>query len=113
MENLSNQEILNKVQEIVDFVKSTEDYQNYLYLEEKMKKHPIIPKMIEEIKKVQKEVVQRESKGLDITMLEQDISSLESELKDIPLYQDFLTEQEKLNELFIHIKNTVEQFFKF
>lgn len=113
MVNLSNQKILNKVQEIVDLVKSSEDYQNYLYLEEKMKSHPTIPKMIEEIKKLQKEIVQGESKELDITRLEQEISSLESELKEIPLYQDFLTQQEKLNRLFIYIKDTIQQFFEF
>jgi len=113
MEKSFNQEILNKVQEIVELIKSSEDYQKYLYLENKMKNHPTIPNIIEEIKKLQKEVVQRESQGLDISSIEQRLSSLEKELKDIPLYQDFLYEQEKLNNQFIYIKDTIEQLFQF
>lgn len=113
MEKLVNQEIPNKVQEIVNLVKSSEDYQNYLYLENKMKSHPTIPKIIEQIKKLQKEAVQKESQGLDITSIEQKLSSLEKQLKGIPLYQDFIHEQEKLNHVFIYIKDTIEQLFQF
>jgi len=113
MENLFNQEISNKVQEIVNLVKSSEDYKNYIYLENKMKGHPIIPETIEKIKKLQKEAVQKESQGLDITKIEQNLSSLEKQLEEIPLYQDFLREQEKLNQLFMYIKDTIEQFFQF
>lgn len=113
MEKSFSQEIPKKVQEIVDFIKSSEEYQKYLYLENKMKSHPTIPKTIEEIKKLQKEAVQKESQGLDITSIEQRLSSLEKELKDIPLYQDFLYQQENLDYLFTYIKDAIEQLFQF
>lgn len=113
MEKSFSQEIPKKVQEIVDFIKSSEEYQKYLYLENKMKSHPIIPKTIEEIKKLQKEAVQKESQELDITSIEQRLSSLEKELKDIPLYQDSLYQQENLDHLFTYIKDTIEQLFQF
>lgn len=113
MENSLNKEILDKVEEITQFIKDSSSYQNYLLLEDKMKSHPKIPKLIEEIKKLQKRAVQMESQGLEIDSIEKELSSLEEQLEEIPLYQDFIDTQKELNDSFSFIKESIEELFKF
>ena len=56
MESLLNQEIREKLEEIISIIKNSKQYQEYLYLEKKMKNHSRIPKQIEKIKQLDKEV---------------------------------------------------------
>ncbi len=108
-----NKEILDKVEEIVKIVKDSPSYQTYLELENKMKSHPKIPKLIEEIKKLQKKAVQMVSQGLEIDSIEKELSSLQEQLEEIPLYQDFVDIQKELNDSFSFIKESIEELFIF
>lgn len=113
MENMLNKEIKEKVEEIVETIKNSSEYQEYLILEEKMKNHSRIPGLIEEIKKNQKELVRLQSEGKEIKEKEELLNNLEKELLEIPLYNDFINTQQKLNETFLLIKETMDHIFKF
>ncbi len=113
MENLLNSSILEKVEEIVDTVRESSQYQNYLMLEKKMQSHSKIPKLICRIKELQKKAVRLESQGHDISSVETELLDLHHQLESIPLYCDFISAQEELNEIFSRIKQSIESLFQF
>ena len=113
MESLLNQEIREKLEEIISIIKNSKQYQEYLYLEKKMKNHSRIPKQIEKIKQLQKKIVKLEMEWKTVTFIEKQLSILEQQLKEIPLYQDFIDIQRQLNDNFQWIKQSIEELFKF
>ena len=48
---MEKQKILNKIDELIDILKSSEDYQRYIYLSNEMKKNNTIMSIINEINK--------------------------------------------------------------
>ena len=56
-----NNEILENIEDIINTIKSSEDYKDYLYLKEKLSHHEKANTLISEIKKIQKELVKKES----------------------------------------------------
>lgn len=112
MEKSLNKEILDKIDEIVEFVKDSKEYQQYLFLEQKMKEHPKIPKLISEIKKLQKKAVKASNKE-EVSIIDEEILTIQNELEDIPLYVDFLRVQSELNVTFSIIKETIDKIFEF
>ena len=54
MEKQNKEKILKKVDELVDLLKNSEDYQRYLYLSNEMKKNNSIMKLIKDIKTLEK-----------------------------------------------------------
>lgn len=112
MEKSLNKEILDKIDEIVEFIKDSEEYQQYLFLEQKMKNHPKIERLISEIKSLQKKAVKSTSKE-ETSIIDKEILSLQKELEDIPLYVDFLRVQEELSITFSIIKETIDKIFEF
>lgn len=113
MENLSYKEIIQKTEEIVQLVKDSPQYQDYLLLEDKMKNHSRIPQLISNIKILQKKLVRLEVMGKSDEKVDSEITKLINQLEEIPLYLDFISAQIDLNESFQSIKQTIEEMFKF
>lgn len=113
MENLSYKEIIQKTEEIVQLVKDSPQYQDYLLLEDKMKNHSRIPQLISNIKILQKKLVRLEVMGKRDEKVDSEITKLINQLEEIPLYLDFISAQIDLNESFQSIKQTIEEMFKF
>lgn len=113
MEKLLNTDILGKVEEIVDIVQKLPQYQNYLKLEKKMQCHSQIPKLITKVKELQKQAVRLESQGYDVDAVENELLNLHHQLESIPLYCDFISVQQELDDVFSEVKQTIESFFQF
>lgn len=106
-----NNLILDEVNKLVDSIKETKDYQDYLFLSNKLKENDKALEYIDKIKKLQKEIVKKEVNGEDVTSLEHDISNLLDKLNKIPLYVEYINKQKELNEEYQIIKNTLDDYF--
>ena len=106
-----NSEILDSIDDIIDTIKSSEDYKDYLYLKEKLSHHEKANELIKEIKKLQKELVKKKVNKEDINDLDSEINNKLSELNKIPLYNDFINKQEELNTLYQVIKTRLDDYF--
>ena len=106
-----NNEILNSIDDIIDTIKSSEDYKDYIYLKDKLSKHDKANSLIKKIKKKQKELVKKRVNKEDITDIDKEINGLVKELNMIPLYNDFINKQETLNELYQVIKSRLDDYF--
>lgn len=111
MEKFVNNDIVNKIDEIVVFIKDSKEYQDYLFLFNKLSKNDRCNSLIKQVKTLQKELVKKQSCGQDINELEQKINELVSELNTIPLYVEFVDKQQELNEIYQSIKARLDNYF--
>ena len=108
-----NEEILKKVDELIAEIKKSRDFQNYKYLTEKLEKNSTIKTKVQEIKQQQKELTKREYYHQDTSEQVQKWNKEVETLQQIPLYQDWITTQEKLNQYCQEIKSQLESCFDF
>ena len=113
MAKFVNEEILKKVDELIAEIKRSRDFQNYKYLTEKLEKNSTIKTKVQEIKQLQKELTKREYYHQDTSEQVQKWNKEVETLQQIPLYQDWITTQEKLNQYCQEIKSQLESCIDF
>lgn len=111
MEKSVNNEILNKVDEIVSEIKMSKNYQDYLFLKDKLKNNEKATNLISDIKKLQKEIVKKESLRQDITDTDKQLEEKINLLNQIPLYVEFIEKQEELNLTYQLLKQELDDYF--
>lgn len=106
-----NKEILNEVDKIIEYIKDTDDYKDYIYLKEKLSNNDKANNLIKEIKNLQKDIVKLELEKKDITELDNKIKSNLQELNKMPLYVEYMQKQEILNDMYQIIKSRLDEYF--
>ena len=106
-----NNKILNEVDKIIEFIKESDDYKDYIYLKDKLSKHEKANNLINEIKMLQKKIVKLEVNKQDTKELDNKIKDNLNELNKIPLYRDFIDKQELLNDYYQTIKERLDEYF--
>ena len=106
MEN--KDELLNKIDELIELIKNTPNYKKYIELKEIMKNNSDIMSLIKQIKKVEQSIVKKEYNKLDTSEEENKLKELKSELNTYPVYLEYSYIQEDLNNDFQNIKKIIE-----
>ena len=106
-----NNKVLDKVDEIITLIKESSEYKDYIYLKDKLSKHEKANILVNEIKKLQKQVVRLEANGDFDKELEQELNLKIDELNKIPLYNDYNEILEKLNNMYGLIKERLDNYF--
>lgn len=100
-----NKEILDKVDEIIEVIKTSSDYQKYLSLQEKMNNNQELMKLINEVKTLQKALVNGKDKKNE---LKEKMSLLENN----PMYREYNNTLSEINNKFAIIENTLNNYFE-
>ena len=108
MENKSKQDLLKKIDELVELIKDTPNYKKYSELKSVMSKNNDIMTLIKEIKKIEQSIVKKEYNKQDIEKEELKVKELKEELNSFPIYQEYSYIQEDLNNDFQNIKKIIE-----
>ena len=103
--------LLNKIDDIVDTIKGSEEYKKYLDLELKVSNNKEIMSLIEEVKDKEKAIVNSKSKK-DTESLKKEIDILLAKLNEYPLYNEYIELQEEFNNLFGTIKDKLNNYFE-
>lgn len=106
-----NNEILDKVDEIITYIKDTDEYKDYVLLKGKLESNDKVKSLIKEVKSLQQNLVKAEAYRKDSKELESNYNQKLSELDKIPLYTDYKNSVEKLNEMYQTIKNRLDDYF--
>ena len=106
MENL-----LNKIDDLVDTIKSSDEYKRYLELEDKVKNNKEIMSLINEVKDIEKSIVNSKSKK-DTESLKKELDNKLTKLEGYPLYNEYIELQEEFNNLFGTIKDKLNNYFE-
>lgn len=109
VKSLSN-EVLLKIDEIVNYIEESDNYKRYKEIEKKLEKDSDIMDKINKIKMIQKEIVKLEVEKKDISSLEKEIEDILNVLNTYPIYVEFIYLQEDLNNTFQNIKIIIENY---
>ena len=82
-------EISNKVGKLVDLIKQSDDYQEYISLMNIMKEDKDINSLIKEIKDSQKKIMKLKSLGEDYSSYDELIKKDLDKLETFPIYVEF------------------------
>lgn len=102
-----NKEVINEIDTLINTIKSSDIYKEYVELLEKVSLSNEIKELTNEIRLINKKLVLTPS-----LKLENLLSKKEKELNEIPLFLEYKYKLEELNNMLIVIKNKVERFMK-
>lgn len=102
--------ILEKTDEIIEIIKNSNEYQQYIEISNKMKDNKEIVSLINDIKKLQQKLVKEQSLGNDINVLDNEINDKLKRLEEYPIYLEYLYLQEDLNKSINLIKESIEDY---
>lgn len=100
-----NKEILDKVDEIINVIENSKEYQKYLLLQKEIKKDKELTSLINKVrilqqdyihKKIKKEVLDKETK----------------ELNNYPLYREYTNTLQEINNIYGIIENILNNYFQ-
>ena len=99
-------EVLSKVDEIIDYIENSDNYKKYLLIKEKMDNDQEINNLLNEIRHLQKVLANKYSKEKELELEEKN-----KELNSIPLYREYLNILDELNNIFNIIENGLNNYF--
>ena len=102
-----NKEVINEIDTLINTIKSSDIYKEYIELLEKVSLSNEIKELTNEIRLINKKLVVTPS-----VELEELLSKRVNELNEIPLYLEYKYKLEELNNMLTIIKNKVELFMK-
>lgn len=111
MVNQLTNELRESLKEIIEEVKLSKDYQDYLKIEDKLMGNKEITDLISDIKRLQKELVKKEYYQKDLTSVKEEHESKLQKLNSYPLYVGYLESQRKINEKLQYVRGEIQSFF--
>ena len=102
--------VLNKVDELVTYIKSSPTYERYLVVKETLYNNKDIMNKINKSKELQKKIVKLEHNNKNTTEEEKEIESILKELEEYPVYLEHKDLVGKLNYEYSYIKDTLEVY---
>ena len=98
------EEFDKSLEELIQVIKNSKEYQKCLSCREQMKKNPEILELIEKVKDCQKKIIRGNAN-------EEEYQAYQDELNSIPLYQVYLQNLEVVNQMIEYIKDEFNQYF--
>lgn len=102
--NNEDKVILEKVDEIIEVIKTSSNYQKYLLLQEKMNSNQELISLIDEVKSLQKMIVNGKDK-------ENELNEKMFLLENNPLYREYNNIVNDINNEFAIVENTLNNYF--
>ena len=103
--------IIKDVEELKDLLIESEEYKNYNDSLKKVESNKEINEVINNVKKLQKEIVNKTSKKEDTKLLNKELNNLYDKLFSISEYKEYIDNSKKLNELITSIQKNFEKYF--
>lgn len=108
MENISTRDILEKVDELVELIKRDPSYVRYLELKKSVTSNCEVMSLIENVKTLQKDLVKLEYRKEDTKDIQKKLDDTLEQLKEYPIYNEFVNTQEDVDEVLQQVKFILE-----
>ena len=105
MVNQLNKEILDKIDEIIEVIENSPEYQKYLLLKDKINCNEELKRLINEVKVLQKDVVHHLNK-------KDELNNKMDELNSNPLYREYINTLFEINNIYAIIENSINKYFQ-
>ena len=103
MGNMLNNEILTKLDEIVDYIKDSDTYKRFVIVKKQIDNNIELKNKFDYIKFIQREMIKTSNKDLEL-----EYNTLVNELNNYPQYSEYLELLDELNNLYQEIKIIIE-----
>lgn len=103
--------VLSDVNDLKDLIISSSEYIEYKNNVNRLEKNNEIKKLINKIKKLQKEVVRLEISNNNKEVEEKRLSELFDKLNSYDEYKKYISSSKKLNKLISKVQNNFEKYF--
>lgn len=100
-----NNKILTKIDEIINEIENSPEYQKYLMLKEKISNNKELMELINRVRVLQKDYVHHLSS-------KEEIDELTRKLNDDPLYREYSNTLADLNNTYAIIETSLNNYFK-
>lgn len=99
--------VYKQLDRVINTIKDSDDYKKCIEIKNKMNNNTELVEMIERVKKLQKKIVNNP----DSIDLENEYNELNNKLNDIPIYHDYLYYLDRVNEMIIFVKDSLNDYF--
>lgn len=99
--------VYKQLDRVINTIKDSDDYKKCIEIKNKMNNNTELVEMIERVKKLQKKIVNNP----DSIDLENEYNELNNKLNDIPIYHDYLYYLDRVNEMIIYVKDSLNDYF--
>lgn len=102
--------LLCGIDNIISIIENSNEYKEYQLLSKKMHNNNEINQLIKEVKTLQQKLVKEQALGNDIKNIDSEISKKLEELKEYPIYLEYIYLQEDLNNSILLVKEKLEKY---
>ena len=103
-----NKEIEEKVDNIIDYIKNSNNYKNYLKAKEILNTREDLKELIEDIKRIQKEIIRNPNKKEELEIkLKKKIELLENDIT----YNEYNNYLSEVNNMLAIFENKINKYF--
>ncbi|MBR1937303.1 MAG: YlbF family regulator [Bacilli bacterium] len=99
--------VYKQLDRVINTIKDSDDYKKCIEIKNKMNNNTELVDMIERVKKLQKKIVNNP----DSIDLENEYNELNNKLNDIPIYHEYLYYLDRVNEMIIYVKDSLNDYF--
>lgn len=100
--------VVNNIQDIIDTIKNSKEYQMCIKLKKQMADNPLICEKVKQIKKMQKQFVQS---GYD-SKIQKELDILVKELEAVPVYVIYMENLELVNQKIDYVRDSLNDYFQ-
>jgi cell fate (sporulation/competence/biofilm development) regulator YmcA (YheA/YmcA/DUF963 family) len=105
VKSLNNTLILNKLDEIINEIETSEEYKKYLVLKDEIKKNKELVLLINKVRQLNKDFNHKLVK-------KDELDRLTNELNNHPLYREYLNTISVINNELSIVENAINNYFK-
>ena len=103
--------IENKIDDLFETIKNSEEYKAYQNIGEVLKDNKEVNDLVEEIKKLQQKSVRlEEENNPEYKEVDKLIEEKVKKLNSIPVYQEYLRRMEEFNDIIATSRNNIEEY---
>lgn len=102
--------VLEKIDEIIDIVKNSDQYKTYLEIVDKLRNNKEVMTLIKDIKLLQQEAVKKQSLGTSYKEIDSEIADKLKRLEDYPIYLEYTYLRDDLDQTFQNVKITLQDY---
>ena len=99
-----NNDVLNKINEIVNDIEKSDEYQKYLWLKEKINNDKKLLKLINKARVLQKDYVHH-------LLSKKELDDIFNELNSNPLYREYTNTLYEINNVYGIIESSLNSYF--
>ena len=101
------EKLYKSLNEVIDCIKESPEYKDCIKIKEQMDSNEELVELINKVKELQKKYIRSNYDS----NIKKELDKYESKLKEIPIYNIYLTKLEEVNKMIDYVKDSLNDYF--